>query len=78
VFVKRPNAMKDAKQSDFERRRVALMRQGVDIVGVAINPSADEQKQGISALRPGEVIVTDGALQLAGELEDQQSGGNAN
>ncbi len=78
VFVKRPSAANDTKQSDFERRRVALMRQGVDVVGVAIDPSAEEQKQGISSLRPGEVIVVDGALQLAGEMEDQQTGGNAN
>ncbi len=68
VFVRQT----DANRYRVRRRRVALVRQGDDTVGVATSLSKQQREQGIEPLEPHAFVIASGALQLAGELEDQQ------
>jgi cobalt-zinc-cadmium efflux system membrane fusion protein len=73
VFVKTPESPTQSGSYRVQRRRVALVRQGDETVGVLAAPSQQQRQQGIQALEPHEFVVTSGALQLAAEMEDQQS-----
>ena len=67
VFVKQA----DSGSYRVQRRRVEVVRQGDDTVGVAVEPSSEKRKHGIQPLQPHDLVVSTGALQLAAELEDQ-------
>jgi cobalt-zinc-cadmium efflux system membrane fusion protein len=67
VFVKQA----DSGSYRVQRRRVEVVRQGDDTVGVAAEPSKEQRKQGVQPLEPHDLVVSTGALQLAAELEDQ-------
>lgn len=70
VFVKQPDPA-DSGGYRVQRRRVALMRQGDDTVGILADPSKEQRRQGVQPLRPHDVVIASGALQLAAELEEQ-------
>ena len=57
-----------------QRRKVKLAREGDDTVGVVSEPSKDQRQQGMQSLTAHDIVIASGALQLAAELEDQQSG----
>jgi cobalt-zinc-cadmium efflux system membrane fusion protein len=67
VFVKKP----DAGSYRVQRRRVAVVRQGDETMGVVTSPSKEQRRQGIESLQPHDLVISTGALQLAAELEDQ-------
>ena len=58
----------------IQRRKVKLAREGDDTVGVVSEPSKDQRQQGMQPLTAHDIVIASGALQLAAELEDQQSG----
>jgi hypothetical protein len=75
VFVKQPEPTgADAGNYRVQRRKVALVRQGDNTVGVLAEPSKAQREQGIEPLEPNDIVITSGALQLAAEMEDQQAG----
>ncbi|HEV2970558.1 MAG TPA: efflux RND transporter periplasmic adaptor subunit [Pirellulales bacterium] len=73
VFVKTPESPTASGSYRVQRRRVALVRQGDETVGVLASPSHQQRQQGIRSLEPHEFVVTSGALQLAAEMEEQQT-----
>ena len=75
VFVKQPEPTgAGAGNYRVQRKKVALVRQGDDTVGVLAQPSKAQREQGIEPLEAHDIVVTSGALQLAAEMEDQQAG----
>jgi cobalt-zinc-cadmium efflux system membrane fusion protein len=60
----------DPKSSFFEQRRVAVVRRGQDVVHVRSRLSPEEERQGIQTVRPGERVVTAGAVDLKALLSD--------
>ncbi len=73
VFVRQPS--KDKDEFRFRQKTVAVAHVGRDTVEVVRQPSEGQRKQGIEPLEPREEVVVDGALELAGALEDLQSSG---
>ncbi len=69
VFV-----LAESGQTHFTARRVAVARRFHDVVYVRSRPSAEDAAQGVQSLRPGEQVVSSGAVVLKGALEELQSG----
>jgi cobalt-zinc-cadmium efflux system membrane fusion protein len=65
VFVQ-PNV----KQFLYEQRRVAVVRRSQDLVHVRSRLIAEQERQGFQTVRPGERVVTAGAIELKAYLED--------
>ncbi len=63
----------DAKQFVYRQRRVLIVRRGHDTVHIRSPLSPAEERQGFQPLRPGERIVTSGALELKALLDDQSA-----
>src|SRR5207248_2751913 len=60
----------DASGKQVKRRTVAVVRRGQDTVIIRSQPSSAEVAAGCEPLRPGEWVVTAGAVELDGALED--------
>jgi cobalt-zinc-cadmium efflux system membrane fusion protein len=60
----------DPKKAEYQARPVLVVRRGQDVIHVRSELTADEQKQGYQPLRPGERIVTAGAVELMATLDD--------
>jgi cobalt-zinc-cadmium efflux system membrane fusion protein len=60
----------DAKKPYYEQRRVLVVRRGQDQVHVASALTPDQERQGYQLVRPGERVVTAGAIELRGLVED--------
>lgn len=57
---------------EFALRRVAVARRTSEWIGIRTEPKPDEKARGVQALKPGEHVVTGGALELASALKDVQ------
>ena len=62
----------DPEQPRYTWRRVAVARRGRDIVHLRSELTAKEREAGLAALRPGEWVVTSGALEMSAALKDLQ------
>jgi cobalt-zinc-cadmium efflux system membrane fusion protein len=60
----------DARQSFYEERRVLVVRRSHDAVHVRSRLTPAQERQGLQAVRPGERVVTAGALELKALLAD--------
>jgi cobalt-zinc-cadmium efflux system membrane fusion protein len=60
----------DANQGFYEQRRVAVVRRGQDVVHVRSRLTAEQERQGFQAVRPGERVITAGAVELKAMLDD--------
>jgi multidrug efflux pump subunit AcrA (membrane-fusion protein) len=54
----------DTKKLFYEQRRVAVVRRGQDIVHLRSRLTAEQERQGFQTVRPGELIVTSGVVEL--------------
>jgi RNA polymerase sigma factor (sigma-70 family) len=64
----------DAAKPFYEQRRVAVVRRGRDAVHIRSRLTAEQQRQGLQTVRPGERIVTAGVVELQAVLEDLKAG----
>ncbi|MHB1426211.1 MAG: sigma-70 family RNA polymerase sigma factor [Gemmataceae bacterium] len=64
----------DAKKFFYEQRRVAVVRRSQDVVHVRSRLTAAQERQGFQTVRPGESVVTAGAVGLKAILEDLKAG----
>jgi multidrug efflux pump subunit AcrA (membrane-fusion protein) len=62
----------DPQKLEYVQRRVAVVRRGRDVVHVRSTLRPEEARQGLQALRPGERVVTAGAVELQALLADLQ------
>jgi cobalt-zinc-cadmium efflux system membrane fusion protein len=60
----------DPKKEYFERRRVVVSRREQKNVYIRSELTLEQEKKGLQPLKPGEVVVKDGALILEATLED--------
>jgi cobalt-zinc-cadmium efflux system membrane fusion protein len=60
----------DARRPFYEERRVRVVRRSHDAVHVRSRLTAAQERQGLQAVRPGERVVTSGALELKALLDD--------
>ena len=60
----------DPAQPVYEARRVAVVRRGRDMVHVRSSLLAEERSQGLQVLRPGDRVITGGAIELKALLDD--------
>jgi cobalt-zinc-cadmium efflux system membrane fusion protein len=60
----------DAAKFEYVARRVLVVRRGRDVVHVRSPLTPDEERQGYEPLRPGERVVTAGAVELRGLWAD--------
>jgi cobalt-zinc-cadmium efflux system membrane fusion protein len=60
----------DPKEFRYELRRVLLVRRGRDVAHVRSRPGPKEARRGFGPLRPGEWVVTQGAVELQALLDD--------
>ncbi|HTU20404.1 MAG TPA: response regulator [Gemmataceae bacterium] len=60
----------DASQSRYVRRRVAVALRLGDVVYVRRELTDQDRKKGLQEVHPGELIVTEGVLELQSALED--------
>jgi cobalt-zinc-cadmium efflux system membrane fusion protein len=60
-------------ESLFTRRKVAIASRGRELIFLRRDPTPDEAKRGAAPIRPGDVILTRGAVELNGELEALRS-----
>ena len=58
----------DPAVPQYARRTVALVRQGRAMAHVRAEPNAEEARRGCQPLRPGDRVVSAGAVELAGAL----------
>jgi cobalt-zinc-cadmium efflux system membrane fusion protein len=63
----------DARKLFYEQRRVAVVRRGRDVVHIRSRLTAEQQEQGLQTVRPGERVVTAGAVELKALLQDLKS-----
>jgi cobalt-zinc-cadmium efflux system membrane fusion protein len=63
----------DPRKLEYVRRRVLVVRCGRDVVHVRSPLTPEEERQGSEALRPGEQIVTAGAVELQALWSDVQA-----
>jgi cobalt-zinc-cadmium efflux system membrane fusion protein len=64
----------DARKSFYEQRRVAVVRRGQDLVHVRSRLTPEQEREGYQAVRPGERVVTSGAVELKAVLDDLKAG----
>jgi cobalt-zinc-cadmium efflux system membrane fusion protein len=60
----------------FEQRHIDVVRRGQDVVHVRSRPSAEKERLGFQIVRPGERIVTAGAVELKAVLDDLKARGD--
>jgi cobalt-zinc-cadmium efflux system membrane fusion protein len=60
----------DVKKPVYEQRRVLVVRRGQDAVHVRARATGEQEPQGAHTLRPGERVITTGALELKALLDD--------
>ena len=60
----------DATKHFYERRRVVLLRRGQDVVHLRSRLTAEQEEQGCQTVRPGERVVTSGAVEVKAILDD--------
>jgi cobalt-zinc-cadmium efflux system membrane fusion protein len=60
----------DPKQTRYELRRVLVVRRGADAVHIAARLTAEQEQNGFQTLRPGDRIITTGALELKAILDE--------
>jgi cobalt-zinc-cadmium efflux system membrane fusion protein len=60
----------DPKKLFYEQRRVAVVRRGQEAVHVRARLTVEQERQGFQAVRPGERVVTAGAVELKAILDD--------
>jgi cobalt-zinc-cadmium efflux system membrane fusion protein len=65
----------EAKQDFFEQRRVAVVRRGQDVVHIRARLTPEEERQGLQTVRPGERVVTAGAVEVKALLDDLKAAG---
>jgi cobalt-zinc-cadmium efflux system membrane fusion protein len=68
----------DPAKPEYVQRRVAVARRGQDQIYVRGSLTDAEKKQGFTALKPGDRVVTAGAVELKAALEDKQAASKAN
>jgi cobalt-zinc-cadmium efflux system membrane fusion protein len=64
----------DARRFFYELRRVAVVRRGQDVIHVRSRLTPELERQGFQIVRPGERVVTAGAVELKAILEDLKAG----
>jgi cobalt-zinc-cadmium efflux system membrane fusion protein len=64
----------DARKFFYEQRRVLIVRRGHDLVHVRSRLTAEQERQGFQTVRPGDRIVTSGAIELKAILADLKGG----
>jgi cobalt-zinc-cadmium efflux system membrane fusion protein len=64
----------DPKKFFYEQRRVAVVRRGQDVVHIRSRLTDEHERQGFHTVRPGERVVTAGAVELKAILEDLKAG----
>jgi cobalt-zinc-cadmium efflux system membrane fusion protein len=60
----------DARKPFYEERRVLVVRRSHDAVHVGSRLTPAQERQGLQAVRPGERVVTAGAIELKALLDD--------
>jgi cobalt-zinc-cadmium efflux system membrane fusion protein len=60
----------DARRSFYEERRVLVVRRSHEAVHVRSRLTPAQERRGLQAVRPGERVVTAGALELKALLDD--------
>jgi cobalt-zinc-cadmium efflux system membrane fusion protein len=63
----------DPSRSSFSRRKVAIVRGGVDQSVIRSNPSTEEAKDGIEPLHAGEWVIASGLIELEAEFENLEA-----
>jgi cobalt-zinc-cadmium efflux system membrane fusion protein len=63
----------DAAKPRYARRRVAVAMRLRDVVYVRMEPTERERQKGLQGVTPGELVVTEGVLELQSALEDLQA-----
>jgi multidrug efflux pump subunit AcrA (membrane-fusion protein) len=63
----------DPKKPEYHGRQVLVVRRGQDVIHVRSEPTPEEQRRGYQPLRPGERIVTAGAVEIQATLDDLQA-----
>jgi len=63
----------DPKKLVFEERRLLVVRRGSDVVHLRARLTPEEERQGLQILRPGEQVVTTGAIELKAALDDRKA-----
>jgi cobalt-zinc-cadmium efflux system membrane fusion protein len=64
----------DAKKAFYEQRHVVVVRRGQDVVHIRSRLTPEQERQGFQTVRPGERVVTAGAVELKALLEDLKAG----
>jgi cobalt-zinc-cadmium efflux system membrane fusion protein len=60
----------DAKKPLYEQRRVSVVRRGGDVIHIRSRLTSEQERQGLQTVRPGERVVTAGAVELKAVLDD--------
>jgi cobalt-zinc-cadmium efflux system membrane fusion protein len=63
----------DPTRPRYTERHVDVLRRMLDGVGVRSKLSSEQEKKGLTALRPGEQVVSSGAVELRTALEELQA-----
>jgi cobalt-zinc-cadmium efflux system membrane fusion protein len=63
----------DPARPRYTERRVDVLRRMLDGVGVRSKLNSEQEKKGLSALRPGDLVVSSGAVELRTALEELQA-----
>jgi cobalt-zinc-cadmium efflux system membrane fusion protein len=63
----------DSRKPVFEARRVLVVRRGSDVVHLRARLTPEQEGQGLRIIRPGEQVVTTGALELKAALDELQN-----
>lgn len=66
----------DLSRNEFAVRRVSVARRTQEVVGIRIQPLPKELAEGVEPLRPGEIVISAGALELVAALKDLQAAVN--
>jgi cobalt-zinc-cadmium efflux system membrane fusion protein len=67
----------EADLAQLARRKVAVIRRSSGMVHVRATPTQREREAGCEELRPGELVVTSGTIELAAALETLQAAKSA-
>ena len=67
------DAQPDPEKPVYVPRRVHVVRRGQEVAHVRSPLKPGEEQQGYEALRPGERLVTGGAVELKALLEDLET-----
>jgi hypothetical protein len=66
----------DAKQDIYEQRQLAVVRRGQDVVHIRARLSPEQERERLQTVRPGERVVTGGAVELKALFDDLKAGGD--